>query len=141
MQWEVMVRTVGEQGTTFQWRRGCVYTLAPMTIVLDGADSNDIPTPNENAPNVVVDFGGKNREMLSLRIDNFHDGMKGAGFCWFRIQPTAAYKRDRLRASIRARRAFETRRKSGVTASVASARVCAKSFGHVAYISARVSPL
>ena len=136
-----MVRTVGEQGTTYQWRRGCVYTLAPMTIVLDGADSNDIPTPNENAPNVVVDFGGKNREMLSLRIDNFHDGMKGAGFCWFRIQPTAAYKRDRLRASIRARRAFETRRKSGVTASVASARVCAKSFGHVAYISARVSPL
>ena len=74
--------------------------------------------------------------MLSLRIDNFHDGMKGAGFCWFRIQPTAAYKRDRLRASIRARRAFETRRKSGVSP-VWLPRGCAPNLSGTWHISPR----
>ena len=39
--------------------------------------------------------------MLSLRIDDFHASMKCAGFCWFGIQPTATYNRDRLDRQLR----------------------------------------
>ena len=86
-----MVRT-GTKATSYQWRQGRVHSLTSSVIVIDDADSADTPDPAKHVPNVVVDFGEMDYQMLSLRLDNFHDGDKGDGLCWFHIDASVTVK-------------------------------------------------
>jgi len=79
LQWHVMVRT-GNTALSYEWRQGCVYSLAAPVILVDGSDAPPSPTD----PNVVVAFES-GRESLSLRLENFGDGDECDGLCWFRI--------------------------------------------------------
>lgn len=109
LQWHVMVRTSSDE-STFQWRHGRVYSLAPPVIVLDGSeDESAEPSSATPEPNVVVDFGGSDHEALSLRFDNFNDGSDYDGLCWFRIAESGSLRRARIREAMRARAAFEKR--------------------------------
>ena len=103
LQWHVMVRT-GNTALSYEWRQGCVYSLAAPVILVDGSDAPPSPTD----PNVVVAFES-GRESLSLRLENFGDGDECDGLCWFRIEEVVTLRRQRARAATRARMSFETR--------------------------------
>ena len=98
-----MVRT-GDTALSYEWRQGCVYSLAAPVILVDGSDAPPSPTD----PNVVVAFES-GRESLSLRLENFGDGDECDSLCWFRIEEVVTLRRQRARAARRARTSFETR--------------------------------
>jgi hypothetical protein len=88
LQWHVMVRT-GNTALSYEWRQGCVYSLAAPVILVDGSDAPPSPTD----PNVVVAFES-GRESLSLRLENFGDGDECDGLCWFRIEEVVTLRRQ-----------------------------------------------
>jgi len=103
LQWHVMVRT-GDTAHSYEWRQGCVYSLAPPVILIDGSDAQ----PSSTDPNVVVTFES-GRESLSLRLENFGDGDEHDSLCWFRIEEVRTLRRQRARVATRACASFETR--------------------------------
>ena len=84
LQWDVMVRT-GNTAVSYEWRQGCVYSLAAPVILVDGSDAPPSPTD----PNVVVASSRDARTSLSVSTTSAMEtnATPSAGFTSRRLLP------------------------------------------------------